>query len=101
METRVFIIKSECCWYGDAQHDIEYLTYDIKKAKQKLKEIIDKELNRKGILNGIIVKQSDLIYELVNPKHNDTLEYSDTTFLLESKSNDLFFNMWIEEYKID
>lgn len=101
METTVFIIKSECCYHGDAQHDIEYLTYDIEKAKKKLKEIIDKELNNKGILNGIIVKRSDLIYELLNPKHNDTFTYSDREFLLDSESNDLLFEMWIEDYKID
>jgi len=101
MQTKVYIIKSECCYHGDAQHDIEYLTYDFKKAKSKLKEIINKELKYRNVLKGIIVKRSDSIYELLNPKHNDTLEYSDTTFLLDSESNDLFFNIWIEDYKID
>lgn len=101
METTVFIIKSECCWHGDAQHDIEYLTYDIEKAKKKLKEIIDQDLKENGILNDVIVKRSDLIYELLDPKHNDSFKYSDTDFILESESNDLLYEMWIEEYKID
>lgn len=101
MKTIVFIIKSECCYHGDAQHDIEYLTYDIEKAKKKLKEIINNELKRVGILNSIVIKQNDSIYELLNPKYGDTLEYSDTLFRLESKSNDVFFDIWIEDYKID
>lgn len=101
---KVYAILSDWNYRGECSHELECIYADIDKARLKMKEIFNHDINDEfGILHGKINENYEFIEDLSQisaPYEDNEINIEDNLINVNSDYYEIYFTIWIVEHEV-